>query len=214
MKGERGREERAYSPSFLRKGEWEELFIHPVHRPIPSVFHPFLIQLLAPRPFKLEAEIVSAFGELKLTYRTYSSPSNLMVSHSEWGPRHTRDWEPVTIAFQALSLVEKVELVQVCFTLRLRDQRCMWMRDGYKSLYGFLHGIDWIMFHGHLDYFKKPRLGVGLTQNHETMVFRMLPTVDLFYFIMREDLHVWNFIEIAICWEPSHIWRHSTLEDR
>jgi hypothetical protein len=28
-----------------------------------------------------------------------------------------------------------------------------------KSLYGFLHGIGWIMFHGHLDYFQKPPRG-------------------------------------------------------
>jgi len=30
-----------------------------------------------------------------------------------------------------------------------------WMR----SLHGFLHGIKWIMFHGHLDYFSKSPLG-------------------------------------------------------
>jgi hypothetical protein len=30
------------------------------------------------------------------------------------------------------------------------------MQDGSKSLHGFLHGIEWIMFHGHLDYFLKP----------------------------------------------------------
>jgi hypothetical protein len=29
---------------------------------------------------------------------------------------------------------------------------------GY-SLHGFLHGIDWIMFHIHLEYFQKPPLG-------------------------------------------------------
>ena len=29
-------------------------------------------------------------------------------------PLHTRDWEPVTVALHALSLVEKAELVQVC----------------------------------------------------------------------------------------------------
>ena len=40
---------------------------------------------------------------------------------------HTWDWEPVTITLQALSLVEKAELVQVCVTQRLRDQRSMWM---------------------------------------------------------------------------------------
>ena len=28
-----------------------------------------------------------------------------------------------------------------------------------QSLHGFLHGINWIMFHGHLDYFQKPPLG-------------------------------------------------------
>ena len=33
------------------------------------------------------------------------------------GPLHTRDWEPVIITLQALSLVEKLEPVQVRFTL-------------------------------------------------------------------------------------------------
>ena len=30
---------------------------------------------------------------------------------------------------------------------------------GVFSLCGFLHGVEWIMFHGHLDYFQKPPLG-------------------------------------------------------
>ena len=47
-------------------------------------------------------------------------------------PPHTRDWEPVTIILQALSLVEKAEPVQVRFTLRLRHQRSMWMQDGCR----------------------------------------------------------------------------------
>ena len=47
-------------------------------------------------------------------------------------PPHTQDWEPVTITLQALPLVEKAELVQVCFTLRLRDQQSIWMQDGFK----------------------------------------------------------------------------------
>ena len=47
-------------------------------------------------------------------------------------PLHTRDWEPVTITLQALSLVEKRELVQVHLTLRSRDQRSMWMQEGCK----------------------------------------------------------------------------------
>jgi hypothetical protein len=47
-------------------------------------------------------------------------------------PLHTWDWEHVTITFQSLSLVEKVEPIQVHFTLSLRDQRSKWMQDGCK----------------------------------------------------------------------------------
>jgi hypothetical protein len=50
-----------------------------------------------------------------------------------------------------------------------------------SSLHGFLHDIKWIMFHGHLDYFKNHLLEVGLTQNWEAMALWMLTTVDLFY---------------------------------
>jgi hypothetical protein len=49
------------------------------------------------------------------------------------GPHVTHETEsPMTIALQALSLVEKAEPVQVRFTLRLRDQRSMWMQDGCR----------------------------------------------------------------------------------
>ena len=65
----------------------------------------------------------------------------------------------MTIALQALSLVEKAESVQVHFTLRLRDQRSIWIQDGCKVYMDSLHGIKWIMFHGHFDYFVKPPLG-------------------------------------------------------
>ena len=76
------------------------------------------------------------------------------------GPLHTQDWEPVTITLQALSLVEKVEPVQVRFTLCLRDQRRMWMQDGCKvymalqtltTIYSFYFyhgwGPTWIKIH-------------------------------------------------------------------
>jgi hypothetical protein len=67
---------------------------------------------------------------------------------------------PWPSTLQALSLVEKVEPVHIrYFTLRLRDQRSMWMQDGDKSLHGFLHSIEWIMFHCYLDCFQKPPLG-------------------------------------------------------
>ena len=40
----------------------------------------------------------------------------------------------------------------------------------------------WTIFKNHL-------LKVGVTQNWETMTLRILTTINLFYFIMREDLH-------------------------
>ena len=71
----------------------------------------------------------------------------------------------MTIALQALSLVEKAEPVQVRFTLRLRDQQSMWMQDGckvymdsYMTSNGSCFMVTWIIFKNHL-------LKVGLTQN-------------------------------------------------
>ena len=49
--------------------------------------------------------------------------------------------------------------------------------------------VTWTIFNNHL-------LEVGLTQNREIMALQTLPTVDLFYFIMREDLHGQKFIEL------------------
>ena len=68
---------------------------------------------------------------------------------------------------------------------------CLWMQDGWQSLHEFIHGIEWIMFHGHLDYFPRPPLGGRPnTNNHwETLALRTLTTVGLFYFIMCEDQH-------------------------
>ena len=65
----------------------------------------------------------------------------------------------MTITLQALSLVEKVKPIQVPFTLPLRDQHSKWLQDGCKVYTDSLHGIKWIMCHGHLDYFQKPPLG-------------------------------------------------------
>ena len=66
----------------------------------------------------------------------------------------------MTITLQALSLVEKAEPVHIRFTLRLRDRHSEHVNARWtESLHGFLHGIEWIMFQGHLDYFKKPPLG-------------------------------------------------------
>ena len=79
------------------------------------------------------------------------------------GPLHTRDWEPVTIILQVLSLVEKAEPVQVCYGVS------MWMQDGcvvymdsYMTSNGSCFMVTWIIFKNHL-------LEGGLTQNRETM---------------------------------------------
>jgi hypothetical protein len=65
----------------------------------------------------------------------------------------------MTTTFQALSLVEKAELVQVRLTQRSRDQRSMRMQDGCKIYMDSYMASNGIMFHGHLDYFQKPPLG-------------------------------------------------------
>jgi hypothetical protein len=73
------------------------------------------------------------------------------------GLLHTWGWEPVTITLQALSLVGKAELVQVRFTLSLRDQRSMWMQDGckvyidsYMASNGLCFMVNWTIFKNHM----------------------------------------------------------------
>ena len=51
-----------------------------------------------------------------------------------------------------------------------------------------------------------------LPQHQETTALQTLTTVDLFYFIMCEDLHEEKFLEIAFGWGSGHIWLHTTLE--
>ena len=78
-----------------------------------------------------------------------------------------------------------------------------------QRLHGFLHGIKWIKDLGHLEnHFSE----TGLTQNRKTIALRTLTTVDLFYYIMCENMHTLTFTEIAFRWEPGHIWNHPTLE--
>ena len=71
-------------------------------------------------------------------------------------PHKTED--PTTIALQAFSLVEKAEPIQVrYFTLRLRDQRNMWMQDeckvymdSYKVSHGSCFMVTWAIFRNYL----------------------------------------------------------------
>jgi hypothetical protein len=103
---------------------------------------------------------------------------------------HTRDWEPGTVTLQALSLGEMAEPVQVCyFTLRLRDQRSMWMQDGcgvYVGSYVASNGpcfmVTWTVF-------KTRLLEVGQHKSGRPWQSECLQTVGLFSFIMCEDLH-------------------------
>jgi hypothetical protein len=105
----------------------------------------------------------------------------------------------MTITLRALSLVEKAEPVQVCFTLRLRDQWSMWMHDGckvymdsYMASKGSCFMITWTISKNHL-------LEVGLTQNRKTMALQTLTTVKLFDFY-----HVWGPAWLEIYWNS--IW--------
>jgi hypothetical protein len=115
--------------------------------------------------------------------------ANCSRQTGDLGPLHTWDWEPMTITLQALSLVENVGPVQVHFTLRLRDQRSMWMQDGckvYMDSYMTSNGsccmVTWIIFKNHL-------LEVGLTQNRKTKTLQAVMSIVLFYFIIYEDPH-------------------------
>jgi hypothetical protein len=92
--------------------------------------------------------------------------------------------------------------------LGLRDQRSMWMQDGCKSLHGFLHGIEWIMFHGHLDYFPKPPLGGRPNTkpgDHGTLDAHNRWFVLLYY--------VWGSAWIDIQWNGIWLraWSHMAL---
>ena len=118
----------------------------------------------------------------------------------------------MSITLQSLSLVENVELVQVCCTLHLRGQWNMWMQDGsqaYMNSYMASNGsCFWLL--GIL--LKKLPLDVGLTQipgDHGT------PNAHNYIYIFN---HVWgptwmNIHWNSVGWVPNHIWLHTTLKD-
>ena len=81
------------------------------------------------------------------------------------------------------------------------------------NLHGFLHGIEPIMFHGHLDYSQKLHVGGRFNRkpgNHGT-----LNAYNRRFILFH---HAWGptwineLIEIAFGWEHGHIWLHTTLE--
>ena len=135
-------------------------------------------------------------------YKAFLSKGHLMPAliiqrwtHSK--PLHTRDWEPVTMTLQALSLRGKEEPVQVRFTLCLRDQRSIYVNARWMwSLHGFLSDIKLIVFHGHLDYFHH-FLEVGLTQNRETTALWTFTIVDYSIILCVKTHMNKKFIEVA-----------------
>ena len=91
----------------------------------------------------------------------------------------------------------------------------MWMQDdcrvymdSYTASNGSCFMVTWTM-----SYSQKPPLGGrpntkpfgdhGTSSAHKP--------IGLFYFIMCEDPHEEEFIEIAFSWGPGHIWLHTTL---
>jgi hypothetical protein len=109
----------------------------------------------------------------------------------------------MTNTLQAFSLVEKLDPVQVLFTLLLRDQWSMWMQDGckvymdsYMALNGSCFMVIWTIFQNHL-------LEIDLRQNWETMALRTLTTVGLFNLSyvrtrMNEILLKWHLVEGSV----------------
>ena len=102
------------------------------------------------------------------------------------GPLHTRDWEPVSITLQALSLVEKEEPVQVHFALRLRDQRSKYgwkvYMDSYMESNGSCSMVTWT-------YLQKPSLGGRPNTRLGDHGTRDAHNHCLFYSNMCEDPH-------------------------
>ena len=73
-----------------------------------------------------------------------------------------------------------------------------------QSLHGFLHGIEWLVFHGHLDYlFIHHLFDVGLTQNSETMA----RLVDIFFSALTIS---WSRL-LALVWSGPKWAKHDMI---
>ena len=65
--------------------------------------------------------------------------------------------------------------------MRMQDG-CKVYMDSYMASNGSCFMVTWTIFKNHL-------LEIGLTQNREIMTLRTLTTIDLFNFIMCENMH-------------------------
>jgi hypothetical protein len=69
--------------------------------------------------------------------------------------------------------------------------------------YEFLHGIKWIVFHGHLDYFQTPPLGGRLnTKTQRPWDCEILHRLIYYGLSCVRTLHEQEFIEVALSWGP------------
>ena len=129
----------------------------------------------------------------------------------DWGSLHTRDWEPVTITLSSTLIGGKggagPSLLHTTLEGPMEYVNARWA----WSQHGFLHGIEWIMFHGHLNYFQRPSLGGWLDTklgDHGT------PNAYNRWFILF--YHVWGPTWIETHWNSiwlgaqSHMTSHYT----
>ena len=135
-----------------------------------------------------------------------------MYSLSLSGSCHTWEWEHVTIAFQALTLVEKAEPVQIHFTLLLKeheyelDVKSAWIHS-YMASNGSFFMVIGTTSKNHL-------LDVGLSQDRKIMTLRTLTILNLLSIYHVWGPHEYTFIEIiAFGWGPrSQTTSRYTLE--
>jgi hypothetical protein len=76
-----------------------------------------------------------------------------------------------------------------------------------SSQHGFLHGIEWIMFHGHLDYFQKPPLegtpntkprDHGTLNAHNRWIYSILSCVGI---RMNINSLKWHLVEGPVMYD-------------
>ena len=93
-------------------------------------------------------------------------------SNDTLGPLHTLDWESVTIALQALSLVERAEHVKFASNYAWRSHIvCECMMDVKSTWILAWHQMDHVSWSLGL-FTKKNLLEIGLTQNWKTTAFQ------------------------------------------
>ena len=133
-----------------------------------------------------------------LDHQRWSYETQLRAGIETVGPFTQETESPWPLHFKHSHSWEKAKLVQVRFTIRLRDQRRMWMQDGckvymdsYMASNGSCFMVTWTIFKNHW-----PHGGqAGLPQNQEIMALGMLTTVG---FILI--YHVWRPARIEIYW--------------